>query len=49
MDEQTPDTPKGGYGKHSKSYWVIVYLIGAVILYGLIYLLFFYHSGKGGY
>ncbi len=48
MEEQTPETPKGSYAKHSKSYWVIVYLIGAVILYGLIYLLFFYHGG-GGY
>lgn len=37
--------PTKGYGKHSKMYWAVVYLVVAVIVYGLIYLLFIHKSG----
>jgi len=52
MDEEPAKKPTKGYGKHSKMFWVVAYLIAAVIVYGLIYLLFilFIHkssSGKG--
>lgn len=47
MAEQLPNDQKG-YGKHSKSFWIWVYLIGAIIIYGLIYLLFIHHGSSGG-
>jgi len=40
MDEEPAKKPTKGYGKHSKMFWVVAYLIAAVIVYGLIYLLF---------
>lgn len=41
--------PTKGYGKHSVWYWVVIYLIIAVVVYGLIYLLFFYNNnGNSG-
>jgi flagellar basal body-associated protein FliL len=46
MDERTSQKPAKGYGKHSKKYWIAVYLVVAVIVYGLIYLLFI-HKGSG--
>jgi len=38
--------PSKGYGKHSKSYWIIVYVIAAIIIYGLIYLIFIRKNGS---
>lgn len=50
MNEDSSQKPTKGYGKHSKTYWVVVYLIVAIIVYGLIYLLFIHKSGSmGGY
>ena len=51
MDEKPEQKPTKGYGKHSKKYWVIVYLVIAVVVYGLIYLLFIHKSsgGSGGF
>ena len=49
MDNQEPqssNTPSKGYGKHSKKYWLIVYLVVAIVVYGLIYLLFTHKSGS---
>jgi len=50
-----PEEPKdehpvksGGYGKRPMWQWVVIYLIGAAIVYGLIYFLFF-RSSSGGY
>lgn len=48
MDEQQNSTPTKGYGKHSKAYWVWVYVVAAIIVYGLIYLIFIHKSGSGG-
>ncbi len=47
MDEQSSQKPSKGYGKHSVKYWVVVYLVLAVIVYGLVYLLFI-HKGSAG-
>jgi hypothetical protein len=51
MPEESSNTPKKGYGKHSKKYWAVVYLIVAVVVYGLVYLLFIHKSGSssGGF
>ena len=36
----------GGYGKRPVWQWVVIYLVAAIIVYGLIYLLFI-HKGSG--
>jgi hypothetical protein len=49
MDETpTPQNqkPSKGYGKHSKKYWVLVYVAIAIVVYGLIYFLFIHKSGS---
>jgi hypothetical protein len=47
MDETpTPQKPSKGYGKHSKKYWVLVYVAIATVVYGLIYFLFIHKSGS---
>ena len=47
-DNQNNQTPQksGGYGKRPVWQWVVIYLVIAIILYGLIYLIFF-HKGSG--
>lgn len=42
---QTPQKPRKGYGKRPMWQWVILYVIIAIIVYGLIYLLFIHKSG----
>lgn len=46
--EQSPQKSSKGYGKRSIWQWVVIYLIAAVIVYGLIYYIFIRHSGTGG-
>lgn len=48
---KSTDKPTKGYGKRSKSQWVIIYVIAAIIVYGIIYLVFIRKSGgsSGGY
>jgi hypothetical protein len=41
--------PTKGYGKRPVWQWVVIYLIVAIVLYGLIYLLFIHKSGGTGY
>jgi len=49
MDEESSNKPTKGYGKHSKSFWIITYVVVAIIVYGLIYLLFIHKSsGSSG-
>ena len=51
MEEQNSeheDKPSKGYGKRSKTQWVVIYVVAAVIVYGIIYLVFIRKSG-GGY
>ncbi len=45
MDPQKQPQKSGGYGKLSKKQWVLIYIVGAVVVYGLIYLLFIRDSG----
>jgi hypothetical protein len=47
MDEESSNKPSKGYGKHSVKFWVVVYVIAAIVVYGLIYLIFI-HKGNGG-
>jgi len=54
MDDDTqPKTeetkPKSGYGKRSMKQWIVIYVVAAIIVYGLIYLLFIRKSGGSGY
>lgn len=47
-NNERPTKVKGkGYGKHPIWWWVIVYIIAAVIVYGIIYLIF-NHTGNTG-
>jgi len=51
MDEpvsQKPEPAKKGYGKHSKSYWVMVYVVVAILVYGLVYMLFIHKGTSTG-
>ena len=46
QDSQKPETSKAkGYGRRPIWQWVIIYLILAIIVYGLIYLIFIHKSG----
>lgn len=42
---QQPQKSSGGYGKKSIWFWVAIYVVAALIIYGLIYYFFFYKSG----
>ncbi len=45
---QPPKDPnKKGYGKRPVWQWVVLYLVIAIIVYGIIYLLFIHKSGGG--
>ncbi|MGZ6005268.1 MAG: hypothetical protein ACXWLH_03890 [Candidatus Saccharimonadales bacterium] len=44
QEEKSPEKPKKGYGKRSALQWVIIYVVAAVIVYGLVYLIFFHKS-----
>jgi hypothetical protein len=46
---QPPEKPSKGYGKRPVWQWVVIYLIVAVIAYGLIYLLFIRDGSGTGY
>lgn len=51
MDEQTPTPdlkPSKGYGKRPVWQWVVIYLVVAIVVYGLIYLIFFHKGGSSG-
>jgi hypothetical protein len=40
--------PSKGYGKRPIWQWVLLYVVIAIIVYGLIYLLFIHKSGSSG-
>lgn len=43
----SPDKPQtNGYGKRPLWQWIILYIVLAIIVYGLIYLIFFYHQAS---
>ncbi len=47
---KTPSANKstGSYGKRPKWQWVVIYLVVAVVVYGLIYFIFMHHSSSSG-
>lgn len=45
---QKPEKPGKGYGKRPLWQWVLLYVVIAIVVYGLVYLLFIRKSG-GGY
>jgi hypothetical protein len=55
MEDETPKEPQKpskGYGKRPVWQWVLIYVVVAIIVYGLIYLIFIHKSGGsngGGY
>lgn len=52
MSEEQTQEPAGkppkGYGKRPMWQWVLIYLVAAVIVYGIIYLVFFNNGGGSG-
>ena len=52
-EKKTPSSTPGkkgyGYGKRPMWQWVVIYAVIAVIVYGLIYLVFIRKSGTSGY
>lgn len=53
MDEQqptekTPEKSSKGYGKRPMWQWVLIYVVVAIVVYGLIYILFIHKSGGSG-
>lgn len=51
QDSQPPQKPSKGYGKRPMWQWVVIYLVVAIVVYGLIYFLFIHKGGGtgGGY
>lgn len=49
VPDQVPEKPTKSYGKRPLWQWVVIYIILAIIVYGLIYLLFIRKSGTAGY
>jgi hypothetical protein len=45
--QSSEQQPKKGYGKRPMWQWVVIYLVVAIIVYGLIYYVFF-RDGNGG-
>jgi len=48
QESQAPQKSKKGYGKRPMWQWVVIYLIVAIIVYGLVYLLFIHKGGSSG-
>ena len=48
QDSGSENKPSKGYGKRSKTQWIVIYVVAAVIIYGIIYLLFIRKSGSSG-
>jgi hypothetical protein len=45
-EPQLPQKSAQGYGKRPVWHWVLIYVIVAIIVYGLIYLLFIHKTGS---
>jgi hypothetical protein len=48
-NEPTEQKPTKAYGKRPVWQWVVIYLIVAIVVYGLAYLIFFHKSGGSAY
>lgn len=55
QNSPAPQKPSKGYGKRPMWQWVVIYLLIAIVVYGLIYLVFIRKTGSspgassGGY
>ena len=47
-DSQSAQKPTKGYGKRPLWQWIVIYLVIAIIVYGLVYLLFIHKGSTGG-
>ncbi len=47
-ENKQPQKPAKGYGKRPVWQWVLIYVVVAIIVYGLIYVLFIHKSGSTG-
>lgn len=47
-EKKPPGKSSKGYRKRPVWFWILVYLIAAIIVYGVIYLLFMNHGGGNG-
>lgn len=45
MNDQQSSDQSTGYGKRPAWQWVLIYVVGAIIVYGLIYYLFLRDTG----
>lgn len=45
---QPSQKPSKGYGKRPMWQWILLYVVIAIIVYGLIYFLFIHKSGSSG-
>jgi hypothetical protein len=45
-ENEQPTKPTKGYGKRSVWQWVLIYVVIAVVVYGIIYYLFIHKSGS---
>jgi flagellar basal body-associated protein FliL len=45
--QNSPQKNGKGYGGRPLWQWILLYLVLAIIVYGIIYLIFFHHSGSG--
>ena len=48
MDQEPSKKPTKGYGKRPVWQWVVIYLVVAIVVYGLIYVLFIHKGGSSG-
>lgn len=48
QDSGQEQKPAKGYGKRPVWQWVAIYVVVAIIVYGLIYLLFIHKGGSSG-
>lgn len=47
-NNKNPGKPGGKYGKRPTWQWILLYVIAAIIVYGLIYYFFIKDNGSGG-
>lgn len=45
QESQSPQKPSKKYGKFSVQQWVLIYVVVAIVVYGLIYVFYIHKSG----
>lgn len=51
MDPNKPEEkqkPQKGYGKRPMWQWILLYVVVAIIVYGLVYFIFIHKTGTSG-